>query len=116
MHTKEVPLWVPFLFAGFNVVLLAYLETYISPQLSAVVYSLPLDLLIIASFLILSNAPRFKTVRMISTSGVYGQVGAILAIMTFLYFSKNEETPIWMAVIYCLIVWALFNYFFIYLK
>ena len=57
MH-KDLPLWVPFLFAGFNVVILAYLETYISPQLSSVFYSLPLDLLVIASFLILSDAPK----------------------------------------------------------
>ena len=115
MH-KDLPLWVPFLFAGFNVVLLAYLETYVSPQLSSVVYSLPLDLLIIASFLILSNAPKYKTVRMIETSGVYGQLGAILAISAFIYFSKNEERPIYVSVAFSLIIWALFNYFFIYLK
>ena len=116
MLEKSLPLYVPFIFAGLNVVLLSYLETYISPQLSAIVYSLPLDLLIIASFLILSNAPKFKIVRMISTSGVYGQIGAMLAISTFIYLSKNEERPIYMSVAYSLVLWALFNYFFIYLK
>jgi hypothetical protein len=112
MHTKEVPLWVPFIFAGLNVVVLAYLETYISPQLSAVVYSLPLDLLIICSFLILSNAPKYKIVRMVRTSGVFGQMGAIICIASFLYLSRHYDTILSVSI--SLIIWALFNYFFIY--
>ena len=113
---KNVPLWVTFLFAGFNVVILAYLETYVSPQLSSAFYSLPIDLLIIASFLLLSNAPKKDTVKMLTTSGVYGQIGAIIAISLFIYLSANEDRSIPLAIAYSLFVWALYNYFFIYLS
>lgn len=112
---KNVPLWVTFLFAGLNVVILAYLEQYVSPQLSSAFYSLPIDLLIIASFLLLSNAPKADTVKMIATSGVYGQIGAIITISLFIYLTANEDRSINIAVMYSLVVWAIYNYFFIYL-
>jgi len=113
---KNVPLWVTFLFAGFNVVVLAYLETYVSPQLSSAFYSLPIDLLIIASFLLLSNAPKKDTVKMITASGVYGQIGAIITLLLFIYLTENEDRTIILAVAYSLFVWSIYNYFFIYLQ
>ena len=113
---KSVPLYVTFLFAGLNVVILSYLETYVSPQLGSAFYSLPIDLLIITSVLILSNAPQKKVVNMIYKSGFYGQIGAIIAISSFIYLSGNEERSLGLAITYSLILWAIFNYFFIYLK
>ena len=113
--TNGVPLWVTFLFAGLNVVILAYLETYVSPQLGSAFYSLPIDLLIIASFLLLSNSSKFEIVRMITTSGVNGQIGAIISLLVFIYLSGNEDRSIPLSVFYALIVWAIYNYFFIYL-
>lgn len=115
MTKKELPLIVPFLFAGLNVTLLSYLETYISPQLSSVIYSLPIDLLIITSFMIFSASSKKKIVRMIATSGVIGQIGAILFLISFIYLSKNDEISISVAVVISLIIWTIYNYLFIYL-
>ena len=112
---KEVPLYATFLFAGLNVVILSYLETFVSSEVSNIVYSLPVDLLIILSFLLLAGKPIKKISKVVLLSGFYGQLGAICFLMSFIFLTNYKEMSIIVSAIISLLIWCLYNYFFIYL-
>ena len=80
-----IPWYIKFIITGLYITLISYSTQNISPELGAVLYSLPLNLMLLLVFLWYDNENVSKIYDFTLLAGVYGIIGTIIFIVSMLY-------------------------------
>lgn len=107
----KLPLYIPFILSGLFVTLIAYVNTFVSPDIGRIIYAIPYDLLIVIFMLYFVLVSRSKIVDFVQQSGVYGLIVSVVFLSIFLLLSKDDESNIWMAYSVAVVIWFIICYF-----
>lgn len=92
-----IPWYVEFIAAGLYITLISTVTKRVSPEIGAIVYSLPWNFLLVLFFLLKDKVPIKKIMDFTMLGGVYGLMGSIIFIGSMIYVAKylkykNDET------------------------
>ena len=92
-----IPWYVEFIAAGLYITLISTVTKRVSPEVGAIVYSLPWNFLLVLFFLLKDKVPIKKIMDFTMLGGVYGLIGSIIFIGAMIYVAtylkyKNDET------------------------
>lgn len=116
--SKRVPRYIQFISAGFYITLISTITKIFSPEMGAVVYSLPWNFLLVLFFLIRNDVSIEKIMSFTVLGGIYGLIGSIIFIGTMLVYVaynkyKDDDNmkfeEILKVIIAGFILWSLFS-------